>query len=199
MAIPLHILALRRIASKISRQVYSPRPSQQDREAILESLHRDLIDWRRNMPFPLPDLHPQVPQMSSNWYDFNYYTHLAMLYRPSPFWPTLTPSQLNILGEAAAFAIRQGTSMHRQKRFAYNWLNLLAIFQSALSLVYAISARGVEAAAWLRSSMAVEDLVLVTELFETLSVKFPVARKLRELMQAIIAGYRNILAESELE
>ncbi len=139
MAIPLHILALRRIAAKITRQVYSSRQAAtlntEQREAILRALHQELVDWRRAMPFPLPDVDDQVPQLCTSWFDFNYYTHLAMLYRPSPLLPTMDRERVRTLEEAASMSIRQAFSMHRQRRLAYNWLNLLALFTATLSRI----------------------------------------------------------------
>ncbi|KAJ5382032.1 uncharacterized protein N7496_004460 [Penicillium cataractarum] len=67
MAVPLHILALRRIASDIGSQVhsqnYSKRQSPEAREETIQKLHRRLLEWRRSMPFPLPDLQSKVPHL----------------------------------------------------------------------------------------------------------------------------------------
>ncbi|GKT67284.1 C6 zinc finger domain containing protein [Colletotrichum tofieldiae] len=196
MAVPLHLLRLRQLSSKIVKSVYSNKRNANmpisEREAIIYSLHRELLDWRRGMPFPLPDTHPQVPHLSSNWYDFNYYMQVAMLYRPSPLFPTLDQARVETLGDAAGKAIREATTMHRQQRFAYNWLNLLALFTSTLSLTYATTARPENLAVVLRESKAIETLQLAIELFDTLSVKFSAAKNIRRMIEEIVARYTEI-------
>ncbi|KXJ87276.1 fungal-specific transcription factor domain-domain-containing protein [Microdochium bolleyi] len=215
MAIPLHILRLRRIASKIARLVYSNRHGappgtiaaqsptiiqQQDQgEEIIQALHRELIDWRRGMPFPLPDTHPQVPHLSSTWFDLNYYTHLAMLYRPSPLLPQPSASRVATLQDAAAMAIRQAGSMHRQRRFAYNWLNLLSVYTSALALIYATTARPESLSAVLADSKAIDDLQIAVELFDTLAAKFSVASKVKRMVEEIIARYEYLRSNTSAQ
>lgn len=196
------------IASKITTLVYSGRSSivtsfirQQDtnmeaRQEIVRSLHQELIEWRRNMPFPLPSANSHVPHLSTTWYDFNYYTHLAMLYRPSPLLPTLDQPRVQILAEAAAMALRQASSMHRQERFAYNWLNLLSVFMSTLCLVYAITAQPNELVVVLEESRATDDLQLAIELFEILSVKFSSAKRVLKMVQQVIQRYQDICSSA---
>jgi hypothetical protein len=196
LAIPLHILALRRIASQIARNVYcnttSRGKSPQERNHILQTLHKELIEWRRNMPFPLPDTHHQVPQMSTSWYDFNFYTHLTLLYRPSPLSPTLDEQRVKILADAASMSIRQALNMHRQQRFAYNWLNLLAIFTVTLSLVYATTASPDSLAVVLKQSKAIQDLEAAMEMFDLMSIKFPAAKKIGRMVEQIVVRYKDI-------
>ncbi|KAF6829160.1 hypothetical protein CMUS01_08274 [Colletotrichum musicola] len=196
LVVPLHILGLRRIAGKISRQVYSNRrnetASDEDQERILSSLHQELLEWRQSMPFPLPAVHDGVPHLNTAWYDFNYYTHLAMLYRPSPLCPVLDLRRIKILEAATCMSIRQAYSMHQQRRLAYNWLNLLALFTSTVSLVYAITAQPDDLATVLRETRAVEDLDLALHLFETLGTKFPAATKIRNMIHEISERYKGI-------
>jgi len=196
LAVPLHILRLRRIASKISKMVYSANTaagkSQKEREEIIRLLHQELVDWRRTMPFPLPDIHPRVPQLCSSWYDFNFYTHLAMLYRPSPLSPTLNQARVKILLEAATMSIRQAMNMHRQQRFAYNWLNLLAIFTSSLSLIYATTAQPNNLVTVLKETEVVHELESAMEILETLGIKFTAAKKIRHMIGEIVERYQEL-------
>ena len=196
MAVPLHILSLRRIASNITRQVYTNRQanslSVQQREEILVGLHRELIDWRRNMPFPLIDIDSRVPHLCGTWYDFNYYTHLASIYRPSPLFPVMDQKRIKILENAAAMSVRQAYNLHQQRRFAYNWLNFLALFTSTLSLIYATTAQPENLASVLNETRAIEDLELAIELFSTLSVKFSAARKIGGMISEICKRYKNV-------
>ncbi|KAI1378654.1 fungal-specific transcription factor domain-containing protein [Hypoxylon crocopeplum] len=196
LAVPRHILDLRKIASKISRQVYGNqaaiRANTPHREEIIRSLHRELIDWRRNMPFPLPDVHPRVPHLSSNWYDYNYYIHSAMLYRPSPLFPTLDQEMVRKLGNAASMSIRQAYTMHRQKRFAYNWLNLLSLFTSTISLIYASTAQPRELVGYLQRAQVIDDLELALQLFDKLNSKFPRATNIQCIIDRVLRRYKEM-------
>lgn len=197
MAVPLHILKLRQLASTISRQVYSAKRSldqnPHDRQQILKLLHQELLEWRRGMPFPLPDNAVRtIPHLHTLWYDFNYYTHLAMIYRPSPLCPTPDPAGLKILGNAASMSLRQAYEMHQQRRFAYNWLNFLAIFTSTLSLVYAITAQPDKLPLALQQSAAIDDLELSIQLFEAFGIKFAAARNIRRMITEISRQYKEI-------
>jgi hypothetical protein len=201
LAVPLHILALRRIASKISGQIYSIRRSanvtDEQREATLSALHQELLAWRRNMPFPLPDFQEGVPHLTTTWYDFNYYTHLAMIYRPSPLCPVLDIRRIKILETAASMSIRQAHSMHQQHRLAYNWLTFLALFTSTISLVYAVTAQPEDLPTVLRETRAIDDLDLALNLFDTLGTKFVAATKIRNMVQEISKRYKGIRAAHE--
>lgn len=197
MAIPLHIMELRRIAGKIARQVYSnaARTSSlttPEREDIVRSLHQELIDWRRSMPFPLPDINDHVPHLTTSWFDFNFYTHLALLYRPSPLLPTMDRGRVGTLMEAASMSLRQAFNMHRQHRLSYNWLNLLSLFTATLSLVYSTTVQPNDLAATLRETKAIDDLDLAIELFDTLGVKFPAANKIRGMVEEISRRYKEL-------
>ncbi|KAJ5502096.1 hypothetical protein N7463_004970, partial [Penicillium fimorum] len=203
MAVPLHILSLRKIAGKISRKVYrnarDANLTSQEREAIIDTLHQELLDWRRSMPFPLPDVNDNVPHLNTTWYDFNYYTHLAMIYRPSPLFPVSDLKRIKMLETAASMSLRQAFSMHQQQRFAYNWLNFLALFTSTLSLIYAITAQPDDLSAVLRNTRAIADLDLATQLFEILGLKFLEAKKIQGMIAEISRRYKEVLALKNME
>jgi hypothetical protein len=194
MAVTEHILRLRRIANDIATKVYCKRVvsrySEEQRNEVFNSIYRDLVQWRQSVPFPLPNLHPRVPQGCMSWYDLNFYTHLTTLYRPSPLFPTLNISRVNILTEAAAMAIRHANSMHLQKRFAFNWLNLLAVYNAVIALVYSVTVQPENLADSLERLRAVEDLELATELFTILGQKFPASRTIGAMVAQIIERYR---------
>lgn len=168
---------------------YSQGQSTEQREETIESLHRELIEWRRSMPFPLPDLQAKVPHLCSSWFDLNYYTHIIMLYRPSPLIPTLDAPKLKTLAEASGMAIRQAINLHRQQRFAYNWLNLVAVFNSVLSLIYTTAALsdGLSPPVLLDHSKVSNDLELVIELLDAFSNKFPSAKNIQDMIQVVMA------------
>ncbi|KAJ5088963.1 hypothetical protein N7532_007647 [Penicillium argentinense] len=191
MAVPLHILALRKIASDIGTRVHSTRlGSQQNpevRDQTIQDLHKRLVEWRRDMPFPLPDLQSKVPHLCTSWFDLNYYTHIIMLYRPSPLNPNLDASGMKTLAEASGMAIRQAINLHRQHRFAYNWLNLVAVFNSALSLMYTSTAQADNLFLVVDHSRAITDLELAVELLDSFGRKFSSAKKIQNMIKPVIA------------
>lgn len=194
MAVPLHILALRRIASDICSRVhsqnYSQRRSPEARKETIQELHQRLLEWRRSMPFPLPDLQSKVPHLCTSWFDLNYYTHVIMLYRPSPLSPTLDISRMKILADASGMAIRQAINLHRQRRFAYNWLNLVTVYNSALSLMYTSTAQTDNQSLMLDHTKAIDDLEIAMELLESFGGKFPSAKKIQGMIQAVSSKLR---------
>ncbi|KAI1262644.1 fungal-specific transcription factor domain-containing protein [Xylariaceae sp. FL1019] len=202
--VPLHILALRRIASRIASQVYSSRASTalavEERESIIHRLHEELITWRRNMPFPLPQdsvCFSRVPQLSNSWYDFNYYTHVAMLYRPSPLLPTSSPERLQTLRQMTSMALRTAMTMHQQQRLAYNWLNFLGLYTVSLSLIYSITAQPDNLVCVLQQTRGCEDLECAISLFDTLAVKFRAAKRVSRMVKDIVQRYRRLCVNAE--
>ncbi|KAJ5601751.1 hypothetical protein N7510_011285 [Penicillium lagena] len=189
MAVPLHILALRQIASDIGSQVHSSRynhhKTPQQKEEIIQSLHKRLVEWRRSMPFPLPDLRSTVPHLCSSWFDFNYYIHVLSLYRPSPILPTLDSAKLKILAEASGMAIQQAINLHRQRRFAYNWLNLVSVFNSVLSLMYTTTTQLDSLSPIPDCPKVLANFELAIELLETFEKKFPSATKIQGMVQTV--------------
>ncbi|KAL3437490.1 fungal-specific transcription factor domain-containing protein [Aspergillus tetrazonus] len=143
MAVPLHILEFRKIASMIGTEINSLQRSRRSSTNTQEILHKCLIEWRRSMPFPLPETKSKVPHLCTSWFDLNYYTHLIMLYRPSVVRVTddIDTVEMATLAESSGMAIREANNLYRQQRFAFNWLNLMTIFNAALSLIYSTTAR----------------------------------------------------------
>jgi hypothetical protein len=94
---------------------------------------------------------------------------------------------MKILAEASGMAIRQATNLHRQRRFAYNWLNLVAIFNSALSLMYTSTAQNENLPLVLDYSRAIDDLELAVELLEVFSGKFASAKKIQGMIRTVSA------------
>ncbi len=196
MAVTAHILRLRKIANDIATRVYCKRIvsrcSTGDRQEILQSLHRDLVEWRQSVPFPLPNLYLRVPQGCMSWYDLNFYTHLITLYRPSPLFPTLDVSRLNVLAEAAAMAVRHADSMHMQKRLSFNWLNMLTLYNAVVALVYSVTVQPQDIATAIERSRAIDDLELARGLFTILSHKFSAATTIGNMVEQIIDRYKSM-------
>ncbi|KAI9734358.1 MAG: hypothetical protein M1834_002464 [Cirrosporium novae-zelandiae] len=190
MAVPLHILALRKIAGEIFERVYSNRSrstSPTERDIILKGIHEKLIDWRRNMPFPLPQSRSLgVPHLTTNWFDLNYYIHVLMLYRPSPLCPVLTVEKVTLIADASSKAIRQVEAMYWQRCFSFNWLNLFTVFTSTLTLIYSITAQPEALSTYLQHSDALADLEVAADLLKVFGNKFPSALKCRDIVWDVL-------------
>ncbi|KAI9745107.1 MAG: hypothetical protein M1818_001385 [Claussenomyces sp. TS43310] len=196
-AVPLHILSLRKLAGEIFQEIYSNRNvslSQPDRDSIIRKLHEQLIDWRRGMPFPLPESQTlRVPHLSTTWFDLNYHNHVIMLYRPSPLCPVITVEKVTILADAAMMSIRHISTMHRQQKYAFNWLNLFSLFTSTLALIYSITVQPNPISSYLQESDSLTDLRLAAHLLHTFGKKFPSALKYQSMVQEVIARLESHL------
>lgn len=197
MAVPLHILQLRKIAGEIFQDVYTNKNRHLDtveRDRIVATLHQKLIHWRKNMPFPLPESQVlRVPHLSTTWFDLNYHNHIVLLYRPSPLFPVLNLEKVTLLAGASAMAIRHAVTMHRQQRFAFNWLNLFSMFTSMVALVYSVTAQPEALSSYLQRSEALSDLRLAADLLQIFEAKFPAAWKCREMLEDVISRLDSYL------
>lgn len=164
----------------------------QQREDILSNLHEELPDWRRNMPFPPPDCHDQVPHLTTAWYDLNYYTFLAMLYRLFPLCPVLDAKCIKTLETAAAMAIRLSYGMDQQGRFEYSWLNFLTAFTTTITYIYAVTAQPEDMPTLLRHTHAIQDLNLAVLLFKAFGSKFAEAVKIEHMIEEVLKRLKNI-------
>ncbi|OQO00557.1 hypothetical protein B0A48_13047 [Cryoendolithus antarcticus] len=190
LSVPLHIVRLRRIAGRIFTRVYSGRNKHLNaaqRDDILQTLHSELIDWRRSMPFPLPVSHAlPVPQFSTAWYDLNYYQHVLMLYRPSPLCPILTIEKVSVIAEAASMYVSQVSALQLEKRYAFNWLNLFSVFTVSLTLIYSTIAQPGPLSEYLRGTKALDDLRTISGILAIYGRKFPSALKCMALVQDVV-------------
>ncbi|RDW78863.1 Zn(II)2Cys6 transcription factor [Aspergillus mulundensis] len=195
MAVPLHILELRRIASAIGTSLHSGQRHSNSNlpaaQATREGLHKRLIQWRRSMPFPLPDCKSKVPHLCTSWFDLNYYTHLITLYRPSACQTVLDVSSMEILAESSGMAIREANNLYRQQRFAFNWLNLMTVFNAALSLMYSTTAQPDTVPFELEKTRAIEDLELVMGMLEQFCRKFPSAGQIQNMVRTVLDRLRS--------
>ena len=189
MAVPLHILRLRKIAGEIFDQVYSNRNKNlnvSEREEILTTLHEKLVGWRKNMPWPLPESGAlRIPHFSDLWSNLNYYNHVIMIFRPSPLCPVLNVEKVGFIAHASAMSIRQVAAMQQQGQFAWNWLNLFSVFTATLTLVYSITAQPDALSTYLNRSGALVDLETASDLLEIFGRKFPSALKCRDIIQDV--------------
>ena len=197
LAVPLHVLALRRIASQIFDHVYSNRNRQLtavDQDETLSGLHTQLLEWRRTIPFPLPQCRTlRIPHTSTSWYDYNYYLHLIMLYRPSPLCPVLTLENVQLIADASAMAIRHVEVMHNEERYSYNWITLFNVFSIALTLIYSITAQPEALATYLGRSDALTDLDRASRVLGNFVQKFPTVVRCRDIVQDVSQRLKTLM------
>ncbi|KAF2461057.1 fungal-specific transcription factor domain-containing protein [Lineolata rhizophorae] len=202
LAVPLHIVNLRRIAGRIFDKVYSNKGrelQQSEKDAILQDIHGQLIHWRRTMPFPLPQSGTfRVPHLTTAWFDLNYYNHVIMLYRPSPLCPVLTLEKVVFIAEASSMSIRQMAVMHREQSFAFNWLNLFTLFTTTLTLIYSITAQPEPLGTYLQRTSALDDLGTAVNLLQTFGVKFPSALKCRDIVKDVTERLQSHQSEAAI-
>jgi hypothetical protein len=105
--------------------------------------------------------------------------------------------RVEILQDAASMSLRLASGMHRQRRFAYNWLNLLSVFTSTLSLIYATTVQPKDLSKALKETRAIEDLDLAIELLGTLGVKFPAANNIRGMVTEILDRYKHLVCTAD--
>jgi hypothetical protein len=197
--VPLHIVSLRRICGRIFDQVYSTRYrglKDHARDEIQATLHQELLQWRRTMPFPLPkSMSIPVPHYSAAWYDLNFYQHLLMLYRPSPLFPVLTVAKLDIVAESASMFMTQLRILQQEGRYSYNWLNLFTVFTVTLALIYTTTAQPDPLPLYLQRSTAMRDLEAASSILAIFGRKFPSATKCRDLVSEIVQMLRSQLEQ----
>lgn len=189
LAVPLHILALRRIASQIFDQVYSNknrRLATVDQDEIFSGLHTQLLEWRRTIPFPLPQCRSlKIPHTSTSWYGYNYYLHLIMLYRPCPLCPVLTLEKAQLIADASAMAIRHVEIIHNEERYSYNWIALFNVVSVALTLIYSITTQPDSLTTYLGRSDAIIDLDLASRVLGNFAQKFPAVARCLNIVQDV--------------
>lgn len=170
-----------------------------DRDAVIRRLHEKLIEWRRGMPFPLPESQTlRVPHLSTTWFDLNYHNHVIVLYRPSPLCPTITLEKVAILADASAMSIRHVATMRRHHRFSFNWLNLFTVFSTTLALIYTITAQPEPIPTYLQQSDALADLRLAAQILQTFGEKFPSALRYRDMVWDVISRLESHLSSASL-
>lgn len=183
LGITLHILKLREIAGQILEKVYTVKSTQsidtddeQQRQMVVNDLHQQLVEWRRSMPFPLNESQfSLVPHLTTAWFDLNYYNLVIMLFRPSPLWPVPPTENIRLMADAAAMAVKQFSNLCRQQKLSFNWLNLVSVFTSSLTLLF-ITTQENWTVKYLPAREVISDLKLSRDLLTKFSARLPPAK-----------------------
>ncbi|KAJ6030878.1 uncharacterized protein N7446_000055 [Penicillium canescens] len=135
MTIPLQVIRLRRIFSRIYQYLYSslPRPSPQEAAATLGRFRQEVDDWRMAAP-----VYPSALLYSTSYYDYLYYTTLLLMYRPSPRNPT--PDALSIVscGDSSVQVIRSYWDSYSVGKLKWIWLTLSQVYFAGITILWCL-------------------------------------------------------------
>ncbi|EXJ88183.1 hypothetical protein A1O1_05112 [Capronia coronata CBS 617.96] len=142
MSIPLHVIKLRRIFSRIYQCFYrKPQPDRDgaggDRDGrlnqIILSFRKELDTWRIDAP-----VLPWAVHYSTSYFDYLYYTTLILMYRPSSFNPSPDATCVVGCGDASIQVIRAFYESYLADRIKWIPLTLCQIYASGLTLLWCV-------------------------------------------------------------
>ncbi|KAJ5081952.1 hypothetical protein NUU61_010216 [Penicillium alfredii] len=135
MTIPLQVVRLRRIFSRIYRYLYSslPRPTPQEAAAMLSHFRREVDDWRMAAP-----VYPSALLYSTSYYDYLYYTTLLLMYRPSPRNPTPDVTSIVSCGDSSIQVIRSYWDSYSVGKLKWIWLTLSQVYFAGITILWCL-------------------------------------------------------------
>ncbi|KAL4924225.1 putative C6 transcription factor [Aspergillus undulatus] len=137
MTIPLQVVRLRRIFSRIYRYLYStnqPPPSPTELSHYLGHFRQELDEWRASSP-----VYPPALLYSTSYFDYLHATTLLLLYRPSPRNPT--PDQTSIIscGNASISVIRSYWDSYSHGKLKWIWLTLSQLYSAGITILWCLN------------------------------------------------------------
>ncbi|KAL6230008.1 hypothetical protein BDW75DRAFT_81034 [Aspergillus navahoensis] len=137
MTIPIQVIRLRRIFSRIYRYLYSAnQPPLTPTELSLNLRHfrQELDDWRTTSP-----VYPPALLYSTSYFDYLHATTLLLLYRPSPRNPT--PDQTSIIscGNASIAVIRSYWESYCAGKLKWIWLTLSQLYFAGITILWCLN------------------------------------------------------------
>ncbi|KAJ5133079.1 hypothetical protein N7526_004444 [Penicillium atrosanguineum] len=135
MTIPLQVMRLRQIFSRIYRYLYSslPRPSPQEVATTLGQFRREVDDWRMAAP-----VYPSALLYSTSYYDYLYYTTLLLMYRPSPRNPTPDVTSIVSCGDSSIQVIRSYWDSYSVGKLKWIWLTLSQVYFAGITILWCL-------------------------------------------------------------
>ncbi|KAL2870691.1 putative C6 transcription factor [Aspergillus lucknowensis] len=137
MTIPIQVIRLRRIFSRIYRYLYSanqPPPSPTELSLTLRRFRHELDDWRTSSP-----IYPPALLYSTSYFDYLHATTLLLLYRPSPRNPTPDPSGIISCGNASIAVIRSYWDSYSVGKLKWIWLTLSQIYFAGVTILWCLN------------------------------------------------------------
>ncbi|KAJ5123817.1 uncharacterized protein N7515_007642 [Penicillium bovifimosum] len=135
MTIPLQVIRLRRIFSRIYQYLYSslPRLSSQEAATALSQFRREVDDWRMNAP-----VYPSALLYSTSYYDYLYYTTFLLMYRPSPRNPTPDITSIISCGDSSIQVIRSYWDSYSVGKLKWIWLTLSQLYFAGITILWCL-------------------------------------------------------------
>ncbi|CAG7942537.1 unnamed protein product [Penicillium olsonii] len=135
MTIPLQVVRLRRIFSRIYQYLYSslPRPPPQEVVVTLGQFRREVDDWRMAAP-----VYPSALLYSTSYYDYLYYTTLLLMYRPSPRNPTPDITSIISCGDSSLQVIRSYWDSYSIGKLKWIWLTLSQLYFAGITILWCL-------------------------------------------------------------
>ncbi|KAJ6155230.1 hypothetical protein N7470_005796 [Penicillium chermesinum] len=135
MTIPLQVMRLRRIFSRIYRYLYSnlPRPSPQEVAVTLSQFRRELDEWRMNAP-----VIPGAILYSTSYFDYLYYTTILLMYRPSERNPTPDTTSIISCGDSSIQVIRSYWDNYSVGKLKWIWLTLSQLYFAGITILWCL-------------------------------------------------------------
>ncbi|KAB8238042.1 guanine deaminase [Aspergillus alliaceus] len=136
MTIPVQVVRLRRIFSRIYRYLYNNQPPPPPADVSLTLLHfrQELDDWRRNAP-----VYPAALLYSTSYYDYLYATTLLLMHRPSPRNPTPDATSIVSCGDASIQVIRSYWDSYSVGKLKWIWLTLSQIYFAGITILWCLN------------------------------------------------------------
>ncbi|KAL4814981.1 fungal-specific transcription factor domain-containing protein [Aspergillus spinulosporus] len=137
MTIPIQVIKLRRIFSRIYRYLYStnqPPPTPTELSINLRHFRQELDEWRSTSP-----VYPPALLYSTSYFDYLHATTLLLLYRPSPRNPT--PDQASIIscGNASIAVIRSYWESYCAGKLKWIWLTLSQLYFAGITILWCLN------------------------------------------------------------
>ncbi|THC90541.1 hypothetical protein EYZ11_010004 [Aspergillus tanneri] len=136
MTIPVQVVRLRRIFSRIYRYLHNNQPPPEPSEVahMLSHFRQELDDWRRNAP-----VYPPALLYSTSYYDYLYATTLLLMYRPSPRNPTPDATSIVSCGDASIQVIRSYWDSYSVGKLKWIWLTLSQTYFAGITILWCLN------------------------------------------------------------
>ncbi|GFF24166.1 hypothetical protein IFM58399_00561 [Aspergillus lentulus] len=135
MTIPVQVVKLRRLFSRIYRYLYNnqPPPDPQEVSMMLVQFRQELDDWRMAAP-----VYPPALLYSTSYYDYLYYTTLLLMYRPSPRNPTPDATSIVSCGDSSIQVIRSYWDSYSVGKIKWIWLTLSQTYFAGITILWCL-------------------------------------------------------------